>query len=189
LLPEKLSRPSGGLLLLVLAVALAVAVAVSVTFAGEAEAQKKKKKLKSFHVTSMVAQSGFDGTVPPRVPLTGSPYTYSDTNEFVSLDSIRITLTIDDGDTGPGEFDENQLTLGLDGIDTGITLNGFRDGHTDTNTITGVPNHAVLLLALLKVDGQLNATVIDATGPPDDNDIEIPSTSNTTLDLFGKKKK
>jgi hypothetical protein len=113
---------------LVLAVALSVAVAVSVTFVGEAEAQKKKKKLKSFHVTSTVAQSSFDGTVPPRVPLTGSSYTYSDTNEFVSLDSTRIILTIDDGDTGPGEFDENQLTLGLDGIDTGIKLNGFRGG-------------------------------------------------------------
>jgi hypothetical protein len=36
------------------------------------------------------------------------------------ITQVSITATITDGDTGAGEFDEGDLTLDLDGIDTGI---------------------------------------------------------------------
>jgi hypothetical protein len=94
-----------------------------------------------------------------------------------------MTLTLFDGDTGGGPFDtdRNNLTLGLDGIDTGILLNGFRDSETVTRTITGIPNNAAQILAAMKADGQLVGTIIDRT--PNDNFVEIPATFDTTLQI------
>lgn len=73
-----------------------------------------------------------------------------------------MTLTLTDGDLGPGNFDYDDLTLGLDGINTGILLNGFFNGFSDTVTVTGVPNNASAILAALQADGRLVGTVIDA---------------------------
>jgi hypothetical protein len=135
--------------------------------------------------SSTVPQSGFAGFIPPEgVPLTGpSPYTFGpQVQDCVSIESITVTLTLFDGDTGSGPFDteRNDLTLGLDGIDTGILLNGFRDSETDTRTITGIPNNAAQILAALKADGQLVGTIIDRT--PNDNFVGIP-TFDTTLQI------
>src|SRR5574337_1330809 len=70
-----------------------------------------------------------------RADTTGTLGTFtfaSPANTLGDITSLSITLTLDDGDTGPGNFDEHQLHLALDGIDTGLLLDGFRDGETDT---------------------------------------------------------
>ena len=96
--------------------------------------------------------------------------------------AISVTLTLDAGDTAWGDFDFNQLTLGLDGINTGLLLNGFSDGATVTATISGAPNNAALILAALQLDGQLAGTIIDSS--PNDNFIGIPRVQ-TTLTING----
>ena len=162
------------------ALLLALMAAVLLACAGAAWAQT---------LTSTVQQSGFSGSSLNPVPINGSPYDYSG-QDYASLDSIdqvSITLTIFDGDTALGQEppfgDRDQLTLGLDGIDTGIKLNDFPNNQTTTQTITGVPNNAADILAALKTDGQLNATVIDQS--PGDNFLVLDATVDTTLVLVG----
>src|SRR5690348_7819428 len=80
--------------------------------------------------SSTVAQSGFLGPQSaPSYPLTGAPYDFTGQtnglNNVTSIDSLTVTLTANDGDTGPGDYDVNSLTLGLDNIDTGLKLNGL----------------------------------------------------------------
>ena len=109
-----------------------------------------------------------------------------------------MTLTLNDGNTAPGDFDENNLTLGLDGINSGLKLSGFGqvgDGfggfHTvNTLTITSTPadiqNNAAalaMILSALQADGQLVGTVIDRT--PGDNLVAFPIDAVTTLSITG----
>jgi hypothetical protein len=153
LLSERLTRPSGGRVLVVLAVALAVAMALSIASAGQAEARKKTKP---FTKTSTVAQSGFADFTNFNPPITaqGNPYSFSKTRKIVKLNRVTITATIMDGNTAlPFNFDENDLTLALDGIDTGIALNGFPGGaQTATVTISGRPNNSRAIRDALKAD-------------------------------------
>ena len=84
-------------------------------------------------IDSLVDQSGFNGPQnASSYPLTGTPYDFTgQTNGYItSIDSITVTLTVEDGDTAPAEFDFGNLTLGLDGIDTGLHLNGFPGSNT-----------------------------------------------------------
>lgn len=136
--------------------------------------------------TDTVPQSGFGGFIPPEgAPLTGpDPYTFGNKiQDCESIESITVTLTLFDGDTGRGSFntERNELTLGLDGIDTGIALNGFPDGETVTNTLSGVPKNMAQILAALKADGQLVGTVIDRS--PNDNFVGILDTFDTILEI------
>jgi hypothetical protein len=129
-------------------------------------------------------------------PLTGaSPYDYTAQPyaQLVSIDSITVTLTISDGDSGPGEFDFNDLTLGLDGINTGLKLNNFLNNNIVTQTLTQLPVPLqAQILAALQADGKLVGTVIDAdadgqlTAP---DFIGFPSANGniqTTLDINGQ---
>jgi hypothetical protein len=158
------------------ALLLALMAAMLMACAGAASAKT---------LTSTVKQSGLLPGVFANdpVPINGSPYDYSgqDYASLVSIDQVSITLTITDGDTAVFDFDRDQLTLGLDGIDTGIKLNDFPTNQTTTQTITGVPNNAADILTALKADGQLNATVIDQS--PGENILELPATQDTTLAL------
>src|SRR6266704_223422 len=106
-------------------------------------------------LSSSVDQSG---QIVPQTggsyPLTGAgnPYDYTAQNyaALTSIDAITVTMTINDGDSGPGEFDFNDLTLGLDGIDTGLKLNSFLNNNIVTQTLTQlpVPLQAQILAAL-----------------------------------------
>ena len=153
-------------------------LAVVVAFTGDALAKAQT-------LTDTVPQSDFaDFITSQGAPLTGpDPYTFgNEVQDCESIERITVTLTLFDGDTGRGPFDtdRNELTLGLDGIDTGIALNGFPDSETVTNTLTGVPKHMAQILAALE-DGQLGVTVIDRK--PDDNFVGIPATFDTTLEI------
>ena len=148
----------------------------------------------SITISDDARQSGFSGDVfGPTPPANGGatapinadgstaqpadPFTFIGVGAFTSIDSISITLTIFDGNTGPGEADENALTLALDGIDTGIALNGFLGGEEITLTISGTPNNAAAILAALQADGMLNARIFDSTGSAvlAQNDLTVPA--------------
>jgi hypothetical protein len=137
----------------------------------------------AFTLTSTVAQSGHTGYAVI-FPITGEAtfnYTAQNYLSLTSIDSLSITLKIFDGDTAPGDFDFNDLVLELDGVDTGITLNGFRNEHTDDLTITGSPLNTAALLAALHADGRLVAKMLDLT--PEDNNLSLTSSFQTTLVL------
>ncbi|MCA1718314.1 MAG: hypothetical protein LC781_16325 [Actinobacteria bacterium] len=176
------ARRSFFFLLLALVLALAVSMAA---FSGEAEA--KKKKTKPFTQTRTVLQSGQTLVNANGADITGATsYTFSKTSKMRSLKKVTITATIFDGDTGPGspqEPDHGDLTLRLDGVDTGIKLNGFRDNQTNTQTITGAldPGKATQILALLKQDGQLKATIKDADADDIDPTTTVGSNNKVTL--------
>jgi hypothetical protein len=144
-------------------------------------------KVSAATITSTVRQSGWSGTTALPFPLTrpSTPYDFSSQlfANLTSIDSITVTLSMVDGDTGPGEGDFNELTLGLDGIDTGLLLNGFRDNQFDTLTFSGVPQNAAAILSALQNDGRLVGTVIDSR--PNDNSIVLPDDYTTTLQIQG----
>ena len=120
----------------------------------------------SLELSSIKAQRDFDYNFfyEPLV-ITDDPFDFSDQDYdlLATIDSLSITLTVYDGDTGSGwgDFDRGHWTLGLDGVDTGLLLNGFRNYETDTRTLTQMPvSTQDQILAHLQ-DGQLVATIID----------------------------
>ena len=146
-----------------------------------------KKRLQSVTRTDAVAQSG-DGPIAVQdATITGEPFTFGKAGKLRRLQRLTITATLDDAETGPGESDENLLHLALDGIDTGIALNGFRENEVDTRTISGVPDNKPQILAALKVDGQLEATIVATV--PTGNQVVVPAEFDTTLVLKGKQKR
>ena len=173
-----------------LALALAVAVTVP-SLQNTDHAVVAKSKLKTFSKTDTVAQSDASNDVTQVATITpeDDPFTFEKFGKIRSLAEITFTATIDDGDTGLGEIDENDLTLALDGIDTGLLLNGFRDGETDTQTVSGAPINEAQILAALKADGELAATFVDADvdGTNGNNFLDVPGEFNTTLVLVGKQ--
>ena len=158
---------------------LAGALALFVTFSLAATGAQ------ALTITDTVDQSGFDGASASPFPLTFEPWDFSGQPlaDLLTLGSLSITLTMTDGDTGLGDIDFNDFTLGLDGIDAGIVLNGFNDGQTLTLNFMGAPINSASILAALQIDGQLIGTIFDID--PDDNLITLPRTSTTTLSLTG----
>lgn len=149
-------------------------------------------------LSSTVQQSGSNQSTRSPTPLTGSttPYDFSGNGGYTILTSIQnlsVTLTVDDGDTSALDInnpnqDFNNLFLALDGINTGIALNGFRNNQINTLTITGAPsnqNTANQLLSALKADGQLLGSVIDTTLTNNDNRRRFANTFTTTLEITG----
>jgi hypothetical protein len=120
----------------------------------------------------------------------GYDFTAQNPSQLTTIDSITVSLTANDGDTGLGDFDRDNLTLGLDGFDTGIKLNDLLNNQIVTITSTGPILNAAAILAALQADGRLVGTVIDsdADGPAADI-IGFPSAQGnilTTLDITGQ---
>jgi hypothetical protein len=143
-------------------------------------------------ISSTVGQSGFnDLQNQPSYPLTATPYNFTgQVNSFAnitSIDSLTVTLEMNDGDTGAGNYDFNNLFLGLDGTNTGLALNGFLDGQIVTLTLnTLAPALQSQIIASL-ADGQLAGSVIDITpgnSTPVGDTIGFPRVVDTTLDLL-----
>ena len=122
-----------------------------------------------------------DGNVHSLTPLSPAALTATNTNGYdfglqtiSSIMSISVTLTLQDGDSAMGDFDFNHLFLALDGINTGLALNGFRgSGLEDTLTISGniSPTTSSALLASF-ADHRFVGTIItdnaaDTTAPND----------------------
>lgn len=152
-------------------------------------------------ITSTVPQSGNNQLTNPTAPLSGptTPYNYTGNGGYqilTSIDSIRVSLTLEDGDTaqGLGNPDFNNLFLLLDGINTGIALNGFANNRTLTLSLTGTSNpsdnlplnNAAGILAALKTDGRLAGSIIDNTPNNNDSIRRIAREFTTTLEITGQ---
>jgi hypothetical protein len=141
-------------------------------------------------LTSTVDQSGYlNNQNLPVYPLTATAYDYTGQNYagVAAITGITVTLTMNDGDTAPGDFDENSLTLALDGIDTGLKLNGFANNAILSLDISGNSALAAQLLAALQADGKLVGSIFDATpgNAPQGDVLGLPGTIQTTLDIAG----
>ena len=108
---------------------------------------------------------------------------------FTGIDSLTLTIRINDGDSGLGQFDRDQLTIGLNGLDTGIKLNDFLGTNSTTDSsgpvttldVFGTPvNNAAAILASIKATGLAKLTVFDA-----DVDAAAPGTTRIAGDLIG----
>jgi len=156
-------------------------------------------------ISSTVSQSGFGFAFDPTsglftgiqgggsYPLTdpaGYDFTAQDYASLSTIDKLTITLSVNDGDTDVGDFDSGDLTLGLDGIDTGLKLSGFPATGILTLNIEG-PTTAAALLAALQADGRLVGSVIDpdSDGYSQQNPLEFigfPADIQTTLVIEGQ---
>jgi len=139
----------------------------------------------SITVTSVQSQVESSGMVNPGLLITGlTPWDFTGQNiqGLSSIDEISITLTLLDGDTGISEYDEGELVLELDGLNTGLALNGFASNMTMINyTVTGA-NQSTGLLNALQQDGTLLGRILDLS--PNDNYIKVRGGYFTTLTLI-----
>ena len=136
-------------------------------------------------VVDTQAQSGFSGFFVAPAPITAAPFDFTGQTTLTSIDRISITLTIEDGDTNPGEFDFDDLFLLLDGINTGLALNGFGNDVTATLTLEALtPSMEAALLAAYNSDMMLTASIFDDDFG--DNFITLPASFNATLELEGQ---
>jgi hypothetical protein len=119
---------------------------------------------------------GVNTNVSGSVPITAGAWDFSGTGyqNLTSINQIGITLKLYDGDSAPGEFDYDDLTLGLDGFDTGLKLNGFSDGEIKTLTING-PNNSADIWGALQADGKLVGTILDRDWQGKSNWIKVSS--------------
>lgn len=136
-------------------------------------------------LSSSVNQSGFNGNTTGSNQLTNTPWDFAGQqyNLLTTITSITVTLTVTDGDTDLGEFDEGHWSLGLDSIDTGLKLNGFTGGAQIVTLTLTSPGAFASVLAALQSDGLLNGTIIDDT--PGDNTTAFPSRIQASLDISG----
>lgn len=123
---------------------------------------------------------------------TANPYDFTAQNyaALSAINNIQVTLTVFDGNSGSSgpveDFDFNNLSFGLAGFDTGIKLNGFSAASINgaditltffSSSITNAPQ----ILAVLQATGQLQGSIIDATGLPNSNGMVLSNLYNTTL--------
>jgi hypothetical protein len=136
-----------------------------------------------------------DGNVHSLTPASPAALTATNTTGYnfgaqtlSSIMSIQVTLTLQDGDSASGNFDFNHLFLALDGINTGLALNGFPgSGLQDTLTISGnvTPTIGASLLTAFS-DHQFVGTIItnNASDTAAPNDIFAGNNSlNATTTL------
>jgi len=130
-------------------------------------------------LTSTVFQNGVNSTIGNgNVVFTaagGWNFTGQTFASLASIDSITITMTLFDLDTASGNLDFNKVTLGLDGINTGLLLNGFPDAVQSTQTIAGPPQDPVThnpstsvggaIVSALKADGRLTGSLFSTDRP------------------------
>lgn len=166
---------------LLLAVAMA---ALAVGASGVAQAATR-----DFAKTSIKPQNeSGDNFVPAdgaNITVPDNPFSFANTSKVVRIDRIAITATISDGDTGAGDTERNDLFLVLDGVNTGIPLNGYRHAFQDTRTNSGVPVNKKELRNKLRQDGELHATILDRD-PGANQDIILPANFETTLTIKGE---
>ena len=149
-------------------------------------------------LSSTVSQSGANTTIGGGAGFTsgaGWDFAGQDFASLASIESITITLTLFDLDTAPGNLDFNKVTLGLDGVNTGIRLNGFPDAVQSTQTIADQPRDpatqqpstsvADAIVSAIKSDGRLTGSLL-STDNPSFNGFQAPATFSTTLTITGQ---
>jgi hypothetical protein len=155
----------------------------------ESDQSAQAARLRRFTKTSTVAHAAQDDVQANGFLITevGNPFTFQDVDKITKITKIAITLTLAGASTQAGDPDQGNLTLALDGIDTGLLLDGLPQADTGTLTISGVPVNEAEIRARLLRDGKLSATIIDAT--PGDNGMSASSADDTTLVIKGKRRR
>jgi hypothetical protein len=137
----------------------------------------------SITITSSQFQVETSDMVNPSMLITGgTPWDFTGENYMAlgSIDEISVTLQLLDGDTDTGDYDIGQLVLELDGLDTGLVLDGFTNDLVVTHTVSGA-NQAAGLLSALQLDGFLLGSILDLS--PNDNYVKVMSGYSATLSL------
>lgn len=139
----------------------------------------------------MINWPGPGGLATNPAELTFALFDYSTQPILSDLTAIDFSLSLQCAATMPNDIDFNNLTLGLDGIDTGIKLNGF--SATDVTALsfhvdaggTGFPSNETVgqLLNSLNDDYQLFASILDST--PGATTLKMYSAFDSTLMLSG----
>ena len=133
-------------------------------------------------------QRDFSGFIYSTLEITDDPFDFSDQDFglLATIDSLSITLTVEDGDTAEGEFDYNIWTLGLDGVNTLLKLNGFPDSkYPHTLMFTQIPVSTGGQILANLADGELVATIIRANTQHDNYIGLCHYTHYATLKLTG----
>jgi hypothetical protein len=166
-------------LLLAVAMAALVVGASGAAWAATRDFSKTSTKPQNESGGDFVPAHGANITVPD------DPFSFAKASKIVRIDRVAITATITDGDTGAGDTERDDLLLVLDGVNTGIRLNGYRSGLRDTRTNGGVPINQRELRNKLRQDGELHATIKDRDPGPN-QDIILPANFETTLVVKGE---
>ncbi len=150
-------------------------------------------------IESSFAESGTTYDIKPPNPETIGTFDFGgQVAGLASLSSLSLTLTLTDGDTASGNFDYDNLYLMLDDVKTGLALNGFGNGSTNTRTfgmsLANASFAGELLNALLQ-DGKLNISILDTDsdntvgqrdGPNGKNVFTVTSGYDAKLILSGE---
>lgn len=122
---------------------------------------------------------------PTSTTLPVALFNYPNANSLTNINQIEFTMSMQVGDPAA-----SNLTLGIDGIDTGLALTGFqRDSlvektftmnEGDANWLT--PGKEAELLNALK-DGEVMASIMGAT--PEDLKVQLYSDTNVQLCISG----
>ncbi|MCF7972341.1 MAG: formylglycine-generating enzyme family protein [Phycisphaerae bacterium] len=141
-------------------------------------------------ITSSQIQVESSGMLNPTLLITGTqPWDFTD-QDYLALeriDEISVTLTLLDGDTDSGEYDEGQLVLELDGLNTGLALNKFASDVTMIDYTVSGTNLAADLLNALQQDGMLLGSILDLS--PNDNYVKVRGGYIATLTLIDNTSK
>jgi hypothetical protein len=165
---------------------------------------------------SAVPVNSYGGLVPSKNGVTGPIATFDYASNadgslinqgtgisyltLANIGSLTLTVTIRDGDTATGNFDFNDLSIGLNGLDTGIKLNtpsttaqsGFPNNSITTLDVSGVPQNAAAILTAIRANaGKATLSIFDndvdlaganASGPSGD-EIAFPDNIDAVLQL------
>ena len=133
---------------------LSLLFAIAAAFAVEANAQ--------ISATTPQTNTQQQLTTANSAELTATFYDFTGQGPLASINFISVTLTLQDGNTAMGEFDFNSVFLSLDGINTGLALNGFRGGGLeDTLTISGFVSQSVsMMLMAAFADSQFVGSIV-----------------------------
>ena len=156
-------------------------------------------------LTSTTDESGYNGGTLASIPLTANgafvptnaPWTFDPAlvSQLDAIDTISISLILGSADSQPGGVNFDKMTLALDGIDTGIKLNGTwqiiknppNDDIRPPLVFTGTVTDPAAVLAALKADNKLVGTIRHTS--PGNDFITLGSTQGsfgpTTLVING----
>jgi hypothetical protein len=92
--------------------------------------------------------------------ITTNPFDFTGQPALPAIDQIDFRLLLDDGDTGAGNFDVDNLVLQLDNFVTPLKLNGFDNGQFQSiNYRFGLSNAQSTALLAEMADNQLMARI------------------------------
>lgn len=129
--------------------------------------------------------------LPASLPI--ALFDFRNTPQLQSLTRIDLSLSIEDGDTGIGELDQGNLKVALDGVTTGLTLDGFKNGEKLELSFSlqtgdpGFPDGGTVadILNNIYSDNELLVSLVDTT-PDGINKINLYSSDQIRLRLHGE---